>query len=53
MKKQAPFLLLSFFALFTITAPAPGASPKQQSGGQHELTIFYANDVKGETEPCG
>ena len=53
MKKQATFLLISFFILFTTTAPTSGASPKQPNGGQHELTIFYSNDVKGETEPCG
>lgn len=59
MNKQATFLLLSFLALLSITAPASGAAPKQtgspkpQPGGQHELTIFFSNDVRGETEPCG
>lgn len=59
MNKQATFLLLSFLALLSITAPASSAapkqtdSPKQQSRGQHELTIFFSNDVRGETEPCG
>lgn len=60
MNKQATFLLLSFLALFSITAPASGASgkgtdnnPKQQAGAQHDLSIFFSNDVRGETEPCG
>jgi len=59
MNKQTIFLLLSFLALLSITAPTSGASPrqadnlKQQTGKQHDLTIFFSNDVKGETEPCG
>lgn len=59
MNKQATLLLLSFLALLSITVTASGATPKQtatpkqQPGTQHELTIFFANDVKGETEPCG
>ena len=59
MNKQATFLLLSFFALLSITASASGAAskqtdnPKQRPGAQHELTILFSNDVKGETEPCG
>jgi hypothetical protein len=54
MNKQATFLLLSFLALLSTTTPASGAStPKQQPGAQHELTIFFSNDVRGETEPCG
>jgi len=59
MNKQATFLLLSFLALLSITAPASEAAaqrtgtPKQQAGAQHDLTIFFSNDVRGETEPCG
>lgn len=59
MNKQATFLLLSFIALFSITVTASGAAPKQtppskqQAGAQHDLTIFFANDVRGETGPCG
>ncbi len=59
MNKQTTFLLLSFLALLSITAPSSGAAakradnPKQQAGAQHDLTIFFSNDVKGETEPCG
>ena len=53
MNKQATFLLFSFLALLSITVTASGATPKQQPGTQHELAIFFANDVKGETEPCG
>jgi len=59
MNKQATFLLLFFLALCSITAPASGAAPKradnqkQQVAMQRDLTIFFANDVKGETEPCG
>jgi hypothetical protein len=59
MNKQTTFLLLSLLALLSILAPASGAAPKrtdnpsQQAGAQQELTIFFANDVRGETEPCG
>lgn len=59
MNKQAIFLLLSFLALLSITAPASEAvtkqtdNPKQHTGALHDLTIFFANDVRGETEPCG
>ena len=59
MNKQTTLLLLSFFALLSITVTASGAAPKQpadpkqQQGAQHELTIFFSNDVRGETEPCG
>ena len=59
MNKQATFLLLSFIALLSISVTVSGAAPKQappqkgQTGTQHDLTIFFANDVRGETEPCG
>jgi len=59
MNKQATFLLLSFFALLSITAPTSGATakradnPSQPAGAQRDLTIFFSNDVRGETEPCG
>lgn len=53
MNKQATFLLLSFLTLLSMTAPASGSTPKQQPSGQHELTLFFSNDVRGETEPCG
>lgn len=59
MNKQTTFLLLSLLALLSITASASGAAPKradppkQPAKGQQELTIFFANDVRGETEPCG
>jgi hypothetical protein len=59
MNKQATLLLLSFFILLSITITASGAAPKQTAnpkqrpGAQHELTVFVANDVRGETEPCG
>lgn len=59
MNKQATFLLLSFLALFSITAPASGALEKgkgnasQPTEALHDLTIFFSNDVRGETEPCG
>lgn len=59
MKKQTTFLLLSLLVLFSITAAAAGAAPKradtpkQSARAQQELTIFFANDVRGETEPCG
>lgn len=59
MNKQTTFLLLSLLALLSITAAAAGAAPKRtdtpkpSAGAQQELTIFFANDVRGETEPCG
>jgi len=59
MNKQTTLLLLSFLALLNMTAPASGASgektgnPKQQAGMPHDLTIFFSNGVRGETEPCG
>ena len=59
MNKQTTFLLLSFLALFSITAPTAWAAGKQtnnssqSAGAQRDLTIFFSNDVRGETEPCG
>jgi len=59
MNKQATLLLLSFLALLSIFAPASEAAPKrtlspsQQAGELHDLAIFFANDVRGEIEPCG
>jgi len=59
MNKQATFLLFSFLALFSITTPASGASEKgkanasQPAEALRDLTIFFSNDVRGETEPCG
>ncbi len=60
MNKQATFLLLSFFALLCMNTPSLGApsrrgadKPKQHAGTLHNLTIFFSNDVRGETEPCG
>lgn len=59
MNKQATFLLLSFLTLFSLAAPAIGASEKGKVNANrptealHDLTIFFSNDVKGETEPCG
>jgi len=59
MNKQATFLLLSFLALFSLTAPASGAAEKGKSNASQptaalrDLTIFFSNDVRGETEPCG
>jgi len=60
MNKQATSLLFCFLALLgSITAPAAEAAtkrtdtPKPQAGARQELTIFFSNDVRGETEPCG
>lgn len=59
MNKQTIFLLFSLLALLSITVSVAGAAPKradtpkQPAKGQQELTIFFANDVRGETEPCG
>jgi hypothetical protein len=59
MNKPTTFLLLCLLALLGITVSASGAAPKQaeplnrQAEARHDLTIFFANDVRGETEPCG
>ena len=58
MNKQAPLLLLSFLVLLSITAPTSGAAPKrtdtpsQQTGTQHDLTVFFSNDVRGKQSPA-
>ncbi len=59
MNKLTTFLLLCFLGLLSMTAPVSRASgkstdnPKQQAGTPHDLTFFFSNDVRGETEPCG
>jgi 2',3'-cyclic-nucleotide 2'-phosphodiesterase (5'-nucleotidase family) len=53
MNKPTTFLLLFLLTLLGITVSASEAAPKQQAGTQHDVTIFFANDVRGETEPCG
>lgn len=59
MNKQATLLLLCFLTLLSLTATASGASEKRKVNASQptevlrDLTIFFSNDVKGETEPCG
>ncbi len=59
MNKPTTFLLLFLLALLGITVSASGAASKQKgaakqpAGIEHDVTIFFANDVRGETEPCG
>ncbi len=54
---KSPFLLLALLVSLTLAITA-GAVEKKAGGGNpptgpHEITIFFANDVRGETEPCG
>ena len=42
-------LLISFFFFFSCLSFSPMVAAKPLS----ELTIYYANDVRGEIEPCG
>ena len=54
---RSAFLLLALVITFTLTIPAGAIGEK--TGGiipptdLHDITIFYSNDVRGETEPCG
>jgi len=56
MKKT--FLLFSTLLALLTLAGISGAAEKKagainQAKGLRELTLFFANDVRGETEPCG
>jgi len=54
MNRHAAFLLFFSLALLSITLPTAGGAAQQASpSARHELSIFFANDVRGETEPCG
>lgn len=54
MNRHAAFLLFFSLALLSITVPTAGHAAQQASPSvRHELSLFFANDVRGETEPCG
>ncbi|MBU4176807.1 MAG: hypothetical protein KKG88_07685 [Proteobacteria bacterium] len=54
MNRHAAFLLFFSLALLSITLPTPGDAAQQTTPPvRHELSLFFANDVRGETEPCG
>jgi hypothetical protein len=43
--------LLLFICAGTLGWPSPAAAAEPAAG--QELVLLYANDVSGETEPCG
>lgn len=56
MKKS--FLLLSSLLILLALSIFAGAAEKKAGAINtptelHDITIFFANDVRGETEPCG
>lgn len=54
MNRHAVFLLFFSLALLSIPLPTAGDAAQQSPPPvRHELSIFFANDVRGETEPCG
>ncbi len=54
MNRHAVFLLFFSLALLSITMPTAGDAAQQaRPPVRHELSLFFANDVRGETEPCG
>lgn len=54
MNRHAVFLLFFSLALLSITVPTAGDAAQQaRPPVRHELSLFFANDVRGETEPCG
>lgn len=46
-------LLISLTQAFTAGAAGERTVGGNPPAGLHELTFFFANDVRGETEPCG
>jgi hypothetical protein len=54
---RSAFFLLALVVTFTLTIPAGAVGEKtggiNPSTDLHDITILYANDVRGETEPCG
>ena len=51
------FILPALLVSLTLAITA-GAVEKKTAGinpqtGLHDITIFFSNDVHGETEPCG
>ena len=54
MNRHAVFLLFFSLALLSITVPTAGDAAQQATpSARHGLSLFFANDVRGETEPCG
>jgi len=61
-KAQTPMTKSSIFLfalLISFTQPLTAEAAEKKTGGGnpatglHELTFFFSNDVRGETEPCG
>ena len=54
---RSSFLLLALLASLTLAMPAGAVVKKADNinphGSLHDITIFFSNDVRGETEPCG
>lgn len=46
-------LLISLTQAFTAEAAGKKTDGGNPPAGLHELTFFFSNDVRGETEPCG
>jgi len=46
-------LLISLTQPFTAEAAGKKTNGGNPPAGLHELTFFFSNDVRGETEPCG
>lgn len=55
---QRTVFLFSILLVLLILTGISGAAGKKAGAinpptGLRELTLFFANDVRGETEPCG
>lgn len=53
---KSSFLVLTLLISLTQAFTAEAAGKKtggNPPAGLHELTFFFSNDVRGETEPCG
>lgn len=54
---RSSLLLLALLVSLSLTGPAGAAGNKAGDAapgkGLPEITIFFSNDVRGETEPCG
>jgi len=44
---------LIIFILFLSLVPSGSTIAGSTVAGEHNLLLFYSNDVIGETEPCG
>lgn len=54
---KSSLLLLALFASLTLTITAQAVDKKtgktDPQTDLREITFFFSNDVRGETEPCG